>query len=42
MPKERITAAIREVLNEQFGFEIYIVMKQEEQLVKRFVLGSVK
>jgi len=40
MPKERITAAIREVLNEQFGFEIYIVMKQEEQLVKRFVLDE--
>ena len=42
MPKERITAAIREVLNEQFGFEIYIVMKQEEQLVKRFVLDEGK
>ena len=38
MPKERITAAIREVLNEQFGFEIYIVMKQEER--KRSISGT--
>ena len=40
MPKQRITAAINEVLDEQFGFEIYIVMKDGEQLVKRFVLDE--
>lgn len=40
MPKQRITTAIKEVLNEQFGFDIYIVMKDGEQLVKRFVLDE--
>lgn len=40
MPKQRIVAAINEVLNEQFGFEIYIVMKEGNQLVKRFVLDE--
>ena len=40
MPKQRIIAAINDVLNEQFGFEIYIVMKDGEQLVKRFVLDE--
>lgn len=40
MPKQRIIAVINEVLNEQFGFEIYIVMKNGEQLVKRFVLDE--
>lgn len=40
MPKQRITTAINKVLNEQFGFEIYIVMKDGEQLVKRFVLDE--
>lgn len=40
MPKQRITSAIREVLDEQFGFEIYIIMKSGEQLIKRFVLDE--
>ena len=40
MPKQRIIAAINDVLNEQFGFEIYIAMKDGEQLVKRFVLDE--
>lgn len=40
MPKQRIITAINEVLNEQFGFEIYIVMKEGEQLIKRFVLDE--
>ena len=40
MPKQRITTAINNVLNEKFGFEIYIVMKDGEQLVKRFVLDE--
>lgn len=40
MPKQRITTAIRDVLDAQFGFEIYIIMKEGEQLVKRFVLDE--
>lgn len=40
MPKQRIIEAINEVFNEQFGFEIFIVMKNGEQLVKRFVLDE--
>lgn len=40
MPKERITKAIKEVLNERYGFEIYIIMKEGEQLIKRFVLDE--
>lgn len=40
MPKQRIITAINEVLNEQFGFEIYIVMKEGVQLIKKFVLDE--
>ena len=40
MLKQRITAEIREILNDSFGFEIYIVVKDEEQLIKRFVLDE--
>ena len=40
MLKQKITTAIKEVLNEQFGFETYIIMKDGEQLVKRFVLDE--
>ena len=40
MPKQRIIAAIKEIFNEQFGFEIYIAMKEGEQLLKRFVLDE--
>lgn len=40
MLKQRITAEIREILNERFGFEIYIVMKDGEQLIKHFVLDE--
>ena len=40
MPKQRIRAAIKEIFNEQFGFEIYIAMKEGEQLLKRFVLDE--
>ena len=28
MPKQRITAAIREILDERYGFEIYVIMKE--------------
>ena len=40
MPKQRIITAINEVLDEQFGFEIYIVMKEGVQLIKKFVLDE--
>jgi len=40
MPKQRITAAIREILDERYGFEIYVIMKDGEQLIKRFVLDE--
>ena len=40
MPKQRITAAIREILDERYGFEIYVIMKEGEQLIKRFVLDE--
>lgn len=40
MLKQRITAAINEILNERYGFEIYIIMKNGEQPVKRFVLDE--
>lgn len=31
MPKERITTAIKEILDVDYGFEIYIVMKSGSQ-----------
>lgn len=40
MLKQRITSAIKEVLDEQFGFEIYIVMKEGEESIKHFVLDE--
>ncbi len=40
MPKQKITAAIREILDERYGFEIYVIMKDGEQLIKRFVLDE--
>lgn len=36
--KEKITAAITEILNEQSGFEIYVLLKKGEILIKKFVL----
>lgn len=30
MPKQRITAEIREILDERHGFEIYVIMKEGE------------
>ena len=39
MPKQRIIAAIKEIFNEQFGFEIYIAMKEGEQSTKAFCFG---
>lgn len=42
MPKERITAAIKEILNFDYGFEIYIVMKSGNQHLKRFILDEGK
>lgn len=40
MLKQRIIAAIEEILNESFGFEIYIALKDGEQLIKRFILDE--
>lgn len=40
MLKERITTAIKEILDADYGFEIYIAMKDGEQAIKRFVLDE--
>lgn len=40
--KEKITAAITEILNEQSGFEIYVLLKKGEILIKKFVLDEGK
>ena len=42
MPKERITKAIKEVLDAEYGFEIYVAMKNGDQLMKKFVLDEGK
>ena len=38
MLKERITALIREVLDSDHGFEIYVVMKDETSQRKRLIV----
>ena len=38
MLKQRITESVRNILNSDFGFDIYIVMKDGDPLLKRFVL----
>ena len=38
--KQRITSAIREILDEQFGFQIYIAMKNEDKQLRRFILDE--
>ena len=40
--KERVTTAINEILNEQFGFEIYVILKNGEKPIKKFVLDEGK
>ena len=40
MPKERITAEIKNILDSDCGFDIYIAMKDEDTLIKRFVLDE--
>lgn len=42
MPKERITTAIKEILDVDYGFEIYIVMKSGNQRLKKFILDEGK
>lgn len=42
MLKERITNAIKEILDEEYGFEIYVVMKHGNPIMKRFVLDEGK
>lgn len=38
MLKQRITEAVKSILNSDFGFDIYIVMKSGDSLLKRFIL----
>lgn len=40
MPKERITTAIKEVLDAEYGFEIYVAMKNGDPIMKKFVLDE--
>lgn len=40
MPKQRITAAIKEILGEKCGFEIYVITEDNAPLIKRFVLDE--
>lgn len=40
MPKERITTAIKEILDAEYGFEIYVAMKNGDQIMKKFVLDE--
>lgn len=38
--KDTIISTIKEILDEQYGFEIYIVMKSGDKLIKRFILDE--
>ena len=38
--KDTIISTIKEILDKQYGFEIYIVMKSGEKLIKRFILDE--
>lgn len=38
MPKDRITTGIKNILDHDSGFDIYIAMKESDTLIKRFVL----
>jgi hypothetical protein len=40
MPKERITTAIKEMLDADYGLDIYISMKNDDQQIKRFILDE--
>ena len=40
MPKERITNVIKEILDAEYGFEIYVAMKNGDQIMKKFVLDE--
>jgi hypothetical protein len=40
--KERITSTISAMLDGECGFDIYVAMKNEDQLIKRFVLDEGK
>ena len=42
MLKERVAAEIREVLDGDYGFDVYIAMKDKTEGLKRFVLYEVK
>ena len=38
--KEKITATITEILNEQSGFEIYVLLKKGEILIKKVTIQN--
>ena len=38
MPKERLVTKIQKILQDRFGFDVYIAMKNDEEAIKRFVL----
>lgn len=42
MQKGRITNAIKEILDAEYGFEIYVVMKNGNQIMEKFVLNEGK
>ena len=38
LPKERLVTKIQKILQDRFGFDVYIAMKNDEEAIKRFVL----
>lgn len=42
MPKERITTAIKEVLDAEYGFEIYVAMKNGDPIMKHIGVRHAK
>lgn len=40
MQRERIITELKQVLDEDFGFEIYVVLKGGEQRIKKFILDE--
>lgn len=38
LPKERIVNKIHSIIQDKFGFDVYIAMKNDEQNIKRFIL----
>ena len=40
MPKNRLVEQIRDLLKGDYGFDVYIAMKNDSQAIKRFVLDE--